>query len=117
MRSDVLILGDYAQAFGTLPMLIFTVHYGIIRPLRRKVAPWWRSGAGVMLFLMSSSFLMVQLIVFASLLLGPDFWGREVFRIIGYTLAGFSMWFLLGYYIFANWKARWEESQKEVEKS
>lgn len=103
MRGQLLVFGDWAQAFGMVPMFFFTLHYGVIRPLQRKVAPWWESGAGVMLFLMSSSFFIVQLIVFLSLLLGPDFWGREIFRITGYLLSCFSMWFLLGYYILTNW--------------
>lgn len=106
MRIQLLVFGDWAQAFGMLPMFLFTLHYGVIRPLMRRVDPWWKSGAGVMLFLMSSSFFIVQLIVFFTLLLGTGFWGRDIFRIIGYLLAGSAMWFLFLYYVFTNWQAR-----------
>ncbi len=72
------MFGDVIQGFGTLPMLIFTIHYGFVRPIRGKVTPWWKSGAGVMLFLMSFSFLIVQILIFTTLLLGSDFAGREL---------------------------------------
>lgn len=62
----------------------FTIDYVLIRPARR-FEPWWRSSIGWMFATLGTAVTVVGGLVFLSLMLGPDYWGRSIFRLIGYS--------------------------------
>lgn len=107
MREELFEFGDKIQAFGMIPAFIVALDYGLIRPVIRRgrhFTPWFRSGAGIMIFLLAFSLFVGQLVVALSLQFGPLFPGREYVRIIGYLLVGLSAYFMLGYYLWANYR-------------
>lgn len=91
-REILLLIGDWIQAAGIIPAFILLVDYGILAPRRRNFE---KTGIRLMILGLALGFLVSQLVVFFSLLLGPDYWGREFFRILGYLIGSGSVWFML----------------------
>lgn len=95
-REIILAVGDWIQAAGIIPSLVLLVDYGIFAPRRRNFEP---TGIRYMILGLALGFLVTHLVVFFSLLLGPDYWGREWFRLAGYLIGSSSVWFML--YVYA----------------
>lgn len=104
-RTLLLVIGDFIVAAGIIPSTAFLLDYGILRWARRRknhptFEPWWTSGMGVLIFLLALGLFAVQAIVIATLFLGQDYWGRDIFRIIGYLVSTSSAYALLVVYAF-----------------
>lgn len=115
-RPFLLALGDWILAVGVIPTLIFVFEYGIFRWVRRhtegKFVPWWRSSIGVMIFLLALGLLCVEANVVASLFLGAEYPGRELFRLVGYSISTVSAMTLLVVYAREGGKASVEEAMR-----
>lgn len=82
-------IGDILQAIGILPILVFFIHYVIVRPLSRTVngsrrVPWWHSKIGIMFAMLLFAIFVQQLVVVLSLTFGPDYPLRWLVRDIGF---------------------------------
>jgi hypothetical protein len=110
-------IGDWLQAVGALPSLYFVLSYGLVRPLRRKYVPWWKDRVGTMIFMLGLALFAISVVVTLSLFLGVGYPGREIVRIVGYTLfASSSFYLVLVYELEANHAAPrvWKVSPKET---
>lgn len=68
--------------------LLYPVIYGL-------TAPWWKTWIGRAL--MVEAIGVFVLISFSALyqFFGPDYWGRDVVRIVGMTFSGVGFWMVL----------------------
>lgn len=96
---DALFRQGPAIAFGTVIYLVgilfglaFTVMYGV-------TAPWWRSAIGRMFMVIGTAIVMAGVVVLLSLILGGDYPGRELVRVLGYGIFTLAMGFLFFTYL------------------
>lgn len=108
-RDPWLLVGDGILAIGVIPILVFLIDYAVINPYRQRknpmFVPWWKiKGAyGWLVFLLALGLFAVESNVVAALIFTfitgfPDYAGRPIFRIIGYTISTVSTVALVGIY-------------------
>lgn len=78
-------IADISILVGFIPFAAFMLDYVLIRPLR-GYQPWWRSPIGWMFAMLGVAITVIGGLVVASLWLGPHYWGRPIFRALGYPL-------------------------------
>lgn len=109
----LLSVGDWIVALGVIPAVAFVIDYGFLRPMqgrwpkskKPRITPWWQSGIGTMFFTMGLAFFAVSMVVILSLFLGIGYPGREVVRIIGYTISTGSVFWMYIVYSFEKHNA------------
>lgn len=83
--SDALLTaGDLVAFHNLVPAALFVLYY--------RMSPWKNNFVGRALMLLGISLVITQVVLSLSLFLGPDYFGREFVRLIGYIPAGISLW-------------------------
>lgn len=81
-------VANFILVFGAYPAsIIFWVVFTVTR------SPWWRDPLGWVIWGLATATVLVFSVSFAFLVFGPDYWGRDWFKLIAYaalTLAFFA---------------------------
>lgn len=99
-KETLLTVGDWILVLGLIPLLVFVVDYGILRPLR-GYRPWWKSVGGFALMLVGVGLASSDIVVLVHIHLGPEYVGREFVRIIGYAISTAGSFALVGMYLWS----------------
>lgn len=93
--DDVLSsVSQFLVLFSLIPAGYFVIDYVVVRPFltgrdingqkRKRYAPWWKSGIGVMFAMLGSSIFFTDVVITLSLWLGPDYPARQIVRVLLY---------------------------------
>lgn len=86
--SDFLLnLGDLESLHNIIPAALTVYFYG-------RFSPWRNNLVGRALMYSQVALLVTNVVVTLSLFLGPDYWGREFVRVVGYATTGAAAWMI-----------------------
>jgi hypothetical protein len=88
---ELLQIGDLIFSSSFVPSIIFLVYY--IWP--KSGAQWWKTPVGRMFVISQFSLILVSVAVIMSLTFGQDYPGRDVLRIVAYSLHACAQWIVL----------------------
>jgi hypothetical protein len=72
---------DWIAIAGAYPAsILFLLVFSVTK------SPWWRSPLGWVMFGLAAASVLTYTVIAASLVLGRDYWGRDGFRAIAFTL-------------------------------
>jgi hypothetical protein len=72
---------DWIAVAGAYPAsIVFLFVFSITR------SPWWRDPLGWVMFGLAAASVLTYTVIASSLVLGRDYWGRDAFRAIAFTL-------------------------------
>lgn len=72
---------DWIAIAGAYPAsIIFLLVFSVTR------SPWWRSPLGWVMFGLAAASVLAYTVIVATLAFGVDYWGRDTFRAIAFTL-------------------------------
>lgn len=84
--------GPLLEILTDVLVLSYAIPIGLFIGLYATRSPWAETELGVALMFQKISFLGLYVLLALGLLLGSDYWGRDILRAVVYGAIGFFLW-------------------------